>query len=221
MSDLLPPNATHIERIAAQVGAKATDLPVILRTLWDPEECPLELLPWLAWAWSADEWSTEWTERQMRDSVKASIDVQAIKGTIGAVRTAVGALGYPVRVQEWHAQTPPGDPYTFRLLLDVDQELLTQASLQRILAVVGATKNLRSHLETALLTVTSVAAPSVAVVTGIGLDLGLTYSAPAYADGRPALDLLTDAAEHGEASTVDAIDDLHRLLHSTMTPSYW
>lgn len=221
MSDLLPPNSTELERILAQVGAKATDLPVILRSLWDPEECPIELLPWLAWAWSADEWSTEWTERQQRDTVKNAIQVQSIKGTIGAVRAAVGALGYPVRVQEWHAQTPPGQPYTFRLLLDVEQQGIAQGGLQQILATVGAVKNLRSHLETALLTVSSVAAPSVAVVGGLGVDLGVSYSAPAYADGTPALDLLIDAAEHGEASTVDAIDDLHHLLHSTMTPSYW
>lgn len=221
MSDLLPPNSTDLERIAATVGAKATDLPVILRSLWDPEECPLALLPWLAWAWSADEWSQDWTERQQRDTVKNAIQVQSIKGTIGAVRTAVGALGYPVRVQEWHAQTPPGEPYTFRLLLDVDQEPLTQSALQRILKVVGSTKNLRSHLETALLTVTSSAALSVAAVSGVGVDLGVSYGAPTYADGTPALDLLTDAAEHGEASTVEALDDLHTLLHSTMTPSYW
>ncbi|MNZ87193.1 Phage tail protein [compost metagenome] len=221
MSDLLPPSSTQLERIAAQVGATATELPVIIRELWDPETCPAALLPWLAWAWSADDWAQEWTERQKRDTVKSAIQVQSIKGTIGAVRAALGALGFPVRVQEWHAQTPAGAPYTFRLLLDVDQEALTQASLQKILKVVGSTKNLRSHLETALLTVTSVAAPSVAVVAGIGVDLGVAYSSPAYADGTPALDLLIDAAEYGQESTVDAIDDLHRLLHINLTPSYW
>lgn len=221
MSDLLPPNATQLERLAAQVGVPATELPVILRSLWDPETCPLGLLPWLAWAWSADEWDKEWTERQKRDVVKQAVQVQSVKGTIGAVRASLGALGFPARVQEWFAQTPAGAPYTFRLLLDVDQGALTRASLQKILKVVGSAKNLRSHLETALLTVTSVAAPSVAVVTGLGVDLGVAYSSPAYADGTPALDLLIDAADHGQDSTVEALDDLHALLHSTMTPAYW
>ena len=138
---------------------------------------------------------------------------------VGAV--TLGALGLPARVQEWFNQTPAGAPYTFRLLLDVDQTPLTQADLVKILEVVERTKNLRSHLEVALLTITSVAAPSVAVVAGLGLDLGVSYSAPAYADGTPALDLLTDAAEYGEASTVAALDALHTLLHSTLTPSYW
>lgn len=221
MSNLLPANSTELERAAAAAGAAAADLPVILRSLWHPEACPAKLLPWLAWAWSVDAWQDNWSERQKRDTIKQALEVQSIKGTIGAVRRALGALGLPARVQEWFNQTPAGAPYTFRLLLDADQTPLTQADLVKILEVVERTKNLRSHLEVALLTITSVAAPSVAVVAGLGLDLGVSYSAPAYADGTPALDLLTDAAEYGEASTVAALDALHTLLHSTLTPSYW
>lgn len=221
MSDLLPPSTTSLERIAASVGARAVDLPVILRNLWDAESCPLELLPWLAWAWSADEWSEGWTERQKRDMVKNTIQAQSIKGTIGAVRVSLDALGFPVRVQEWFAQAAPGTPYTFRLLLDVDQSPLLQRDLDKVLQVVEATKNLRSHLETVLLTATSRDTTHVAVVAGTGTDMSVIYDAPAYADGTPALDLLTDAAQHGPDSTVRAIDRLHTLLHSTMTPSYW
>lgn len=221
MSSLLPPNAAALERIAAEIGVRATELPVILRDLWNPETCPSNLLPWLAWAWSVDDWSDAWTERQRRDTVKEALAVQRIKGTIGAVTRGLGALGLPARVQEWFAQTPAGAPYTFRLLLDVDQLPLTQASLQKILQVVESTKNLRSQLETALLAVTSRATPYVAVATGLGVDLSVAFSAPRYADGTPALDLLIDAAEYGAPSTAAAIDALHTLLHSTMTPTYW
>ncbi|WP_349616225.1 phage tail protein I [Azotobacter salinestris] len=222
MSELLPPNSTALERALAAVGASATDLAVPIRELWDPDTCPLELLPWLAWAWSVDEWDDAWSERQKRDTVRSALPVQRIKGTIGAVRKAVSALGPEVRVQEWFAQDPPGQPYTFRLLVDIDQEGLTQNDQASLLRIVETTKNLRSHLETVLLTVSSQAGPRTAVVTGIGVDLGVTYGAPRYADSTPALDLLTDAAEYGEASTVGALDRLHTLLHSTLTtPTYW
>ena len=43
----------------------------------------------------------------------------------------------------------------------------------------------------------------------------------AYSDGQPALDLLTDAAEHGTASTAEAIDHLHARLHAAMPRAYW
>lgn len=159
---LLPHNATALEHKLAQVGARATDLPIILRSLWNPETCPLNLLPWLAWAWSVDDWDDSWTERQKRDTVAAALAVQRIKGTIGAVKRALGALGMPVRIQEWFAQTPVGQPYTFRLLLDV----------------VSNTKNLRSHLESVLLTVTSQARARVAVVAGIGHDICISGYLP-------------------------------------------
>ena len=179
MSDLLPLNSTDLERAVMRAGVQATDLPVILRSLWNPETCPLNLLPWLAWAWSVDDWSDDWSERQKRDTVKQALAVQRIKGTIGAVRRALGALGLPVRVQEWFSQTPAGQPYTFRLLLDVDQGALTKADLAKVLEVVANTKNLRSQLETVLLTVTSQAELTVATVTTLGSDLSVSgYQKP-------------------------------------------
>lgn len=170
---LLPHNSTALERALGQVGAHATDLPVILRSLWNPETCPLNLLPWLAWAWSVDDWDDAWTERQKRDTVAQALAVQRIKGTTGAVKRALGALGMPVRIQEWFNQTPAGAPYTFRLLLDVDQSPLTKADLGRLLDVVNSTKNLRSHLETVLLTVSSLATTRIAVVACLGHDICL------------------------------------------------
>jgi len=221
MSSLLPPNSSDLERALAETGIAATDLPVAIRALWDAETCPAALLPWLAWAWSADDWDDAWSERQKRETVKSALAVQRIKGTVGAVRNALGALGFPVRVQEWFAQTPAGDPYTFRLLLDVDQEALSQANLRKILEVVESTKSLRSHLETALVSIVSRSALTVASVAGTGVDLGVTFSAPRYSDGAPALDLLTDAAQHSTASTVEAIDNLHARLHAVMPRAYW
>lgn len=171
MSSLLPLNSTKLERALEEIGAQAMDLPVLLRSLWNPETCPLNLLPWLAWAWSVDDWSDSWTERQKRDTVKAALSVQRIKGTLGAVKRALNALGVPARIQEWFNQTPAAAPYTFRLLLDVEQTPMTKADLARVLAVVENTKNLRSHLETVLITITSQARPHAAVVACLGSEL--------------------------------------------------
>jgi P2-related tail formation protein len=142
----------------------------------------------LAWAWSVDSWSDDWSESQKRDTVKQALAVQRIKGTVGAVRRALGALGLPVRVQEWFNQTPTGQPYTFRLLLDVDQGALTKVDLAKVLEVVANTKNLRSQLETVLLTVTSQAELSVAVVTTLGSDLSVSnYQPPRLVINESAL----------------------------------
>ncbi|TKD40705.1 phage tail protein I [Azotobacter chroococcum] len=174
MSDLLPPNSTALERAVAEVGASAADLPVPIRELWDPDTCPLALLPWLAWAWSVDEWSDAWSEQQKRDTVRQALPVQRIKGTIGAVRKAVAALGFPVEVQEWFNQSPAGDPYTFRAFVETDQIPATQADLLKTLRIIAATKNLRSHLTGIQVQARSQTVLQVGAATLTGHDLTVT-----------------------------------------------
>jgi phage tail P2-like protein len=48
MADLLPPNATPVERRLAKAGARISDVPVRLADLMIPEAIPASLLPWLA-----------------------------------------------------------------------------------------------------------------------------------------------------------------------------
>lgn len=178
MSSLLPANATELERTLAAMGIRATDLPVLIRELWNPESCPLALLPWLAWAWSADEWSTSWTERQQRNTVKSAIAVQRIKGTIGAVRSALGALGLSIRVQEWFNQTPAAAPYTFSVHVETSQTPVIQADIIRAMAVIERSKNLRSHLQSILVSASSSVHVHAAAVTHIGHELDISYQPP-------------------------------------------
>ena len=56
MINLLPPNASALERAIAATGAGIDTLPVAVRDVWNPATCPVALLPWLAWALAVDEW---------------------------------------------------------------------------------------------------------------------------------------------------------------------
>lgn len=175
MSDLLPPNSTALERALATVGAAATDLPVLIRELWDPEACPLELLPWLAWAWSVDAWDDAWSERQKRATIKASIEIHRHKGTVGALQDALDALGLEARIIEWFASTPARAPYTFRLSVTTESGLLDQAVQRRLMAVVAAAKNLRSHLEQIQFAARSPCTVHAATVACVGNEIQLGF----------------------------------------------
>ncbi|MFG8561775.1 phage tail protein I, partial [Pseudomonas aeruginosa] len=59
---LLPRNASELERLAAQALAEIQRVPIPLRTLCNPDTCPTNLLPYLAWAFSVDRWSSTWPE---------------------------------------------------------------------------------------------------------------------------------------------------------------
>lgn len=168
MSDLLPPNATPQERALAEATARISDVPVPMRDLWNPDTCPAHLLPWLAWSFSVDDWDPSWSELQQRQAVKASHEIHRHKGTIGAVKDAMAALGFNAQVVEWFNQSPAGDPYTFDLRLGVDQSGITLSDTNRILSVINSAKNLRSHLGTIDITVTSSAKVYVATAAGSG-----------------------------------------------------
>lgn len=174
MPDLLPYNASSQERALSESVARLSDVPVPVRDVWNPDTCPPQLLAWLAWAFSVDQWDNNWTDAQKRAFIKSSVEVHRYKGTIGAVKEALGALFISARVQEWFNQTPAGDPYTFSILLEADQIGISQSAMQALFAVIERTKNLRSHLTEVEVSLRSVAGPQVAVVTGIGSEICLT-----------------------------------------------
>lgn len=199
MSDLLPPNATSAERALSLAIERHAALPAPLRDVWDAETCPAQLLAWLAWALTVDEWDGAWTDAQKRAVIKASLNVHRFKGTIGAVREALGTLASTARVQEWFAQIPAGDTYTFRVLLEVDQVGIAQADMASLQTVIERTKNLRSHLSDLQLIATTQAGPTVACCASVGSEIVVPASeyqiaqiTPGFAAADDLLDQITN-----------------------------
>lgn len=171
MSDLLPNNATEAEHALDDATARIGDVPVPIRDVWNPQACPPALLPWLAWAFSVDDWQSDWTEDQKRAAISAAIVVQQKKGTIGAVRTAMATLGINATVQEWFAQSPQADPYTYRLQLETDQGSASQSDLSKLLQVVDTNKSLRSHLSELQVSARSQAEVYTVSASGVGHEI--------------------------------------------------
>lgn len=143
---LLPPNATPQERTVSETLSRTDAISVPIRALWRPYDCPERLLPWLAWALSVDEWDEQWTEAQKREAIAASIHIHRHKGTVGAMKRALASLGMEIQLVEWHQQTPIGAPYTFRADITLENQGLNDATQARILRLINAAKNARSHL---------------------------------------------------------------------------
>lgn len=143
---LLPPNATPLERALAKASAMPHS-PEEIRQLWNHRTCPLHLLPWLAWAWSVDEWDPAWTEGQQRAMVGASIRLHKKKGSVWAVREAllrsglesVRVIEKPVDAEHWSH---------FDVDIAVVDRPLTQGAIQRAHALIEENKAQRSVLRT-------------------------------------------------------------------------
>lgn len=95
VKSLLPPNATKLERIFEQVTARIGAVPINLRPTWNAATCPLNVLPWLAGAMGVEEWNSAWPEAYQRDVVATARGIRRKKGTPGAIRRALTALGHP------------------------------------------------------------------------------------------------------------------------------
>lgn len=92
---LLPPNSTPFERSAEGATSRLSDVPVMVRDVWNVQTCPASLLPWLAWALGVSEWDSKWPEATQRAVIASSAAVHRIKGTVASIKQALAAAGYP------------------------------------------------------------------------------------------------------------------------------
>lgn len=149
---LLPPNATGLERGLAATAERVSAVPLPLVELWDPQTCPIELLPWLAWGLSVDSWDAGWPEATKRDAVAQSVAEHRIKGTRASVEAALKRLDDLLALVEWHETAPRGTPHTFEVILDIVRpggesggSRASAAFADRIIADVMRVKPLREH----------------------------------------------------------------------------
>lgn len=90
---LLPVGSSPLEVAAARACAEIENTPVPLRRLWSPDDCPANLLPWLAWAFSVDRWDENWPEATKRDVIRAAwfIHAQPVGNETGKLNVRVVA----------------------------------------------------------------------------------------------------------------------------------
>ena len=144
MSSLLPPNSTAFERSLESSIERSSDIDQTIGDLWNPQTCPLNLLPWLAWALSVDQWDPGWSEAKKREAVALSISLHERKGTAAAVKDSVKPFGVPdLEITEWFETGGPA--HTFQATSSAP-ELLSNPSLQsQIVTAITSAKPVRSH----------------------------------------------------------------------------
>lgn len=146
---LLPPNASALDLAAeAVLGRHLSEIPQPHRSLWNPGTCPIELLPWLAWAMGVEAWRSDWPEHIKRAIVRNAVEVQRKRGTIKSVRDTVASFGGAISIREWWQTSPMGQPHTFELVFAMsgqDGEQASAAFVQDVIAEVSRVKPARSH----------------------------------------------------------------------------
>lgn len=143
---LLPRNSQQLEHLAARALAQIERVPIPLRQLSNPDTCPGDLLPYLAWAFSVDRWDSKWPEDTKRAAIRAAYFIHSRKGTIGALRRVVEPLGYLIEVLEWWETIPEGVPGTFALKVGVLDTGITEEMYQELTWLIDDARPLTRHL---------------------------------------------------------------------------
>lgn len=144
---ILPCNASELERaIDVTAAERLSTIPHYVRSTANLATIPPVLLPWLAWARRVEVWDSSWSDEQKRAVIAASFEGHRRKGTIGSIRSGLGALGVSLRLVEWFDDSPQGQPYTFRLIADPGDNALNAVFWKTVLSIVERTKNVRSHM---------------------------------------------------------------------------
>ena len=196
-SSLLPPGSSALERRLAQACSGISGLSVPLRDLWSPDTCPVNFLPYLAWAFSVDRWDEGWAESVKRKVVKDAFYIHQHKGTISAIRRVVEPLGYLIRVIEWWKTNDA--PGTFRLDVGVLDTGITEEMYQELTRLIDDAKPVSRHM------------------TGLAISLETSgvIGYGAYVDQGEVIDVYPPAprdievtGRYGQVVCIDEIDTL-------------
>jgi phage tail P2-like protein len=169
---LLPPSRTRLERDVEQTTARLERATAPFQHLWNAWECPLHLLPWLAWALGVDEWSNSWPENRKRQVVATALQVRRRAGTRGAVRTAVEALDIEgIEYSEWYQYG--GEPYSYRISATLEERGMSQEEYEQLVRVIRRAGRLSAWLDPVGFTVVGRGRPRMAAAAMGGHDVTL------------------------------------------------
>lgn len=141
MNNLLPPNATNLEKNVAKVGSKISNLHIPFVELHSIEKCPVSHLPWLAWQYRVEYWNPNWSEQEKRQAVRDSKDFNMQRGTRSSISSLLKTVVTEFEIKAWHEFKPMLQPHTF--VVTIPNQMLTINALLQIQTALDATKSAR------------------------------------------------------------------------------
>jgi phage tail P2-like protein len=142
---ILPQQLSEIELNLDAAASRISDVSIPIATLWSAKNCSIEVLPYLAWAFSVDDWRNDWPEQTKRQVVIDSPDVHSKKGTRPAVQKAISSVYGNSKIIEWFEQQPQGTPGTFLVDAFVSDEGIDQRTITTLSRQIDNSKRKSAH----------------------------------------------------------------------------
>ena len=149
---LLPINASKLLKNLEKSGLRISSLGAKNKDVLNPDKLEVDILPWLAWMVSVDNWSDNWPENIKREMIKNSISLHQIKGTKKAIKKALEIIGISGEIVEWLEASPRMTPHSFDITaylndnINEDADLIIGLDTQRkLINLIENVKPARSH----------------------------------------------------------------------------
>lgn len=144
MSNLLPRNATKLEKNIEQLGEKISLIRVPFIDLHSIDRCPVLHLPWLAWEHRVEYWQPDWNEQDKRNAIRESESFNAGRGTRSSISSLISTVVDHYQLKAWYEFNPPQKPFTFVVIIS-PQYLLSIEQLLQVHTAIDATKSARDN----------------------------------------------------------------------------
>ena len=149
---LLPINASQLLKDLESSSLKATSLEALNRYVTNPDLAPDNILPWLAFSVSVDDWSDNWPKVIKREMIKNSISLHQIKGTKRAIQKALEIIGVAGEIALWLELNPRMTPHSFNITAYLNDNINEYADViigldtqKKLINLIENVKPARSH----------------------------------------------------------------------------
>ncbi|EHD2239378.1 TPA: phage tail protein I [Vibrio vulnificus] len=144
----LPPSASKLERVLEQIFWEEIGLiERDIRDFLNPWACREDLLPYLAWELSVDDWDDSWPIETKRRVCATALDIHIYKGTRYAIDKSIEAIrADSLKAVEWFEDEENLIPGQFRVDLISEQSPVDASTVPEIVRAIQHSKNTRSRL---------------------------------------------------------------------------
>ena len=139
--NVLPPNASELEKsLVASFNEVLHDKDILIKKLYNTDECPSDFLVYLAWFFKVDfSIYNSLDDTAKREYIKQSINIHRKKGTTGALRQALKLDNYIFKLTEWYNNSKK--PHTAEIRLSTTN---AKFDLDFVKEIVNRNKNVQT-----------------------------------------------------------------------------
>jgi phage tail P2-like protein len=155
-TSILPKNSNNTEKTLEKVaGIRLENIKVDFDLLSDPDRCPAEFLPYLAWSVGVEVWDKDFINvespsdliQRRREIIKIWPKVKRLRGTRAAIEMVFNILGVVPIFKLWWDLDSPSHKFKIVILNKLNNRPVDSTTYQKLIRIVDSLKPLSTSYQ--------------------------------------------------------------------------